>query len=533
MDTPLVQQLLRPSAFDHACDAMALIETHISWVVLSGPFAYKIKKPVSFEFLDFSTLALRHHYCEREVELNRRFAPDLYLGVVPITLHAGSPRLHGDGTAVDYAVKMRRMNQTDLLAHIANTAGLSDVITRALAAELARLHGLLTALYPDPDGDVPGTPAALYMAMAQNFRQLDCPHLRRSDLVQMRSIRSWWNARFETLTEALRQRVVNGHIIEGHGDTHLGNIALVEGRIQLFDCIEFNRDFRVLDSIGEVALLCMDIAARGHSSAANRLISDYLEYSGDYGGLELLPLYQSYFAVVRAKVHLLQASQQTAHRDKVSPDQRFTPETQQGAAVYQSCQHYLSIAAGYQTPQRLFLAITHGVSGSGKSTLAAGLTEQSGAVRLRSDVERKRLAGLAPEQRIAAAKKPILYSRSMSQQTFDRLMALAGKVIGAGFPVIVDATFLHRRVRDRFAQLAADLEVPFFIIDCDADPAELRRRLTARQRANSDASDADIAVMENQLKEREPLSGPELKHRVTALATGENLWSTIQSHLQR
>ncbi len=541
MDTALVQQLLRPSAFEHSCEDMALLETHISWVVLSGPFAYKIKKPVSFEFLDFSTLALRQHYCTREVELNRRFAPDLYLGVVPVTLHADGPRLDGDGAPVDYAVKMQRMAQTALLANIANTSGLGEAITRPLAAELARLHKLLPPLYPDPESDTPGTPGALFEAMAQNFRQLDCGRLQQADRAQMQSVRHWWTVRFEDMTGVLRQRIANGHVIEGHGDTHLGNIAMVDGRIQLFDCIEFNRAFRIMDSIGEVALLCMDLAARGHSAAANRLISDYLEYSGDYAGLELLPLYQSYFAVVRAKVHLLEASQREAQNiddpasrslSEAPPDSSKDPSPDSAPnTAYQSCQHYLSIAADYQLRRRLFLAITHGVSGSGKSTLAGGLTERSGAIRLRSDVERKRLAGLAPEQRTGEHQKPALYSRSMSQETFDRLLLLAERIIRAGFPVIVDATFLHRKLRDRFAQLAEEVAVPFIILDCAADPTELRRRLTARERANSDASDAGIAVMERQLKDREALSGLELPHRVQALNSEDDLWSAIQARL--
>jgi predicted kinase len=326
----------------------------------------------------------------------------------------------------------------------------------------------------------------------------------------------WWLDRFEALQPRLQERAREGHVIDGHGDSHLGNIALIDGQVRLFDCIEFNPAFRIMDSIGETALLNMDMAARGCTAAANGFLSDYLEYSGDYSGLALLDLYRSYFALVRVKVNLLR---EAADRPNIS-----------SSKTYRAGCRYLALAGQYCESRRPFLAITFGVSGSGKSTIAGKLTVQSGAIRIRSDVERKRLAGLAPEQRSQPAQVKSLYCKAMSQRTFNRLEILSREIINAGFAVIVDATFLHRQVRKRFEQLARELDVAFIIIECKADEADLRRRLVARENQNRDASDAGVAVMENQLKALEPLTRSELARTIAIRTTehSDSLWSEVQ-----
>jgi aminoglycoside phosphotransferase family enzyme/predicted kinase len=516
VDSASIQQLLATAPCGSGTERAILRETHISWVILRGEFAYKIKKPVNFGFLDFSSLELRRHFCEEELRLNRRFSPELYLAVVPITSTEQGAQIDGSGSAIDYAVKMRRFDEKQLLDDIAARGELSDKLLRALGKELAQLHSSLPACHPDPAGGEPGTPAALLEAIEQNFQLISNYPLPEVQTRQLQAVRQWSVQRYGELQALLTQRVIEGWVIDGHGDAHLGNIALVDGAVRLFDCIEFNASFRIMDSVSEIAFLTMDLDARGYHNESHRLLTDYLEYCGDYAGLALLDLYRSYFAMVRAKVSLL----------RESPQQTAITSTE----GYQAFLSYLELAQGYTTPGRNFLAITHGVSGTGKSTIAGMLVAVSGAVRIRSDVERKRLAGLLPEQRSKPQDEAVFYGTAMSRKTFCKLEALAELAIGAGFPVIIDATFLHRRVRDTFRTLAHTLSVPFVIIDCMAPPEQLRQRLVERERHGQDASEAGVAVMEQQLGVDEALTGEELGHRLEADSTEDaaTLWQRFQ-----
>lgn len=516
MNSASIQQLVATlSAGEHSCRAL-LRETHISWVILCKEYAYKIKKPLNLGFLDFSSLELRQHFCQEELRLNRRFSPQLYLAVVAVTQGENGPVLEGDGPVIDYAVKMRRFSEEQLLDVIAAGGGLDHGLLRALALELARVHDTLPACHPDPNSAEPGTPLALHKAVEQNFEQIRQYALPEAQLAELKSIREWSQQRYVQLLPLLEQRLREGRVIDGHGDAHLGNIAFIDGKVRLFDCIEFNPAFRVMDSISEIAFLAMDMAARGYHGASRRLLTDYLEYSGDYAGLPALGLFWSYFAMVRAKVSLLR-----------EPKKCVEITTTPG---YRDFLRYLQLANAATQSTKLFLAIMHGVSGSGKSTVAGALVEQSGAVRIRSDVERKRLAGMTPEQRSEPQQRDSLYSASMSRDTFSRLEKLASIVIGAGFPVIVDATFLHRDTRDTFHSLARSLSVPFVIVDCFAEPEQMRQRLVERALHARDASEADVGVMERQLASAQGLTKREQPYRLAADSSedGATLWRRLK-----
>jgi len=516
VDSANIQQLLPGAPGGDDTGRGILRETHISWVILKGEYAYKIKKPVNFGFLNFSSLELRRHFCEEELRLNRRFSPELYLAVVPITRDEQGARLEGSGPTIDYAVKMRRFDEKQLLDNIAVRGELSHSLLRALARELAQLHSSLPTCHPDPASGEPGTPAALHKAVEQNFQQIRNYPLPKAQLRRLEEVRQWSVQRYDELQPVLTQRVLDGWVIDGHGDAHLGNIALVDGTVRLFDCIEFNASFRIMDSVAEIAFLTMDLDARGYHHESHRLLTDYLEYRGDYAGLAPLDLYRSYFAMVRAKVSLLRES-----------PQRTTITTADG---YREFLRYLQLAQRYIEPNQCFLAITHGVSGTGKSTIAGALVAASGAVRIRSDVERKRLAGLLPEQRSEPQDEAVLYGSAMSRKTFTRLEVLAELAIKAGFPVIIDATFLHRHVRDSFHTLAHKLSVPFIIIDCLAQPGQLRQRLVERERQGQDASEAGVAVMEQQLGIDQALAGEELDYRLEADSSEDvaTLWQRFK-----
>jgi aminoglycoside phosphotransferase family enzyme/predicted kinase len=527
LDKDSIGQLLRSPALRGDGSEPELRETHISWVILAGEYAYKIKKPVNFGFLDFSTLEQRCFFCAQELALNKRFAPELYLAVVPITASANGPVLASsgqgvaDGELLDYAVQMRRFDEAQLLSNIAARGELDRPLVRALGRELARQQATAPACYPVPGSDEPGSPAALRAAMVQNFAQARAYPLQAARQQLLEAVERWSLQRHDQLLALLAQRAATGRVLDGHGDAHLGNITLVDGRVRLFDCIEFNPAMRIMDSIAEIAFLCMDLQARGHEPESHCLLGDYLEYRGDYEGLPLLDLYRSYFAMVRAKVALL--------REPASSADITATE------AYRDFCRYLQLAHSCCQRPAPFLAITHGVSGTGKSTIADKLVGASGALRLRSDVERKRLFGLAPEQRSAPADEAELYSSAMSRRTFDRLASLAAQSVAAGYAVIVDATFLHRDSRQRFFQLAQERQLPFAILDCVAPSGEVQRRLQEREQRGNDASEAGVRVMLSQQANAQPLTAREQRYQVQASSTASagELWRRLQAGLRR
>lgn len=492
VDDAWVRALLRADAFPHPVGELQLIETHISWLLLTGDWVYKIKKPLDLGFLDFTSLQQRHFFCDEELRLNRRFAPQLYVEVVPIFGPRDRPTLlrpvAADAQApLDYAVRMRQFEQRDLLDAVAARGELDASLLRRLAAKLAMLHGELPIWRGDDDF---GRATTIAAAMRQNFAQIGAYDLDAAARTELAALEQWTEQQLQRHWNLLEQRRREGFVRECHGDPHLGNITLWQGEPLLFDCIEFNPAFRIVDTVAELAFLAMDLEARGQRESAWQLLSDYFEYrthqgGDDYAGMVLLDFYRCYYALVRAKVALLERPAQEALDDDRA--QRF--------------RHYLALARSYSAPRPRFLALMHGVSGSGKSTVAMALATRAGAIRLRSDVERKRLARLAPEQPSDPAQREYFYSAAMSRRVFAQLEQIAAQLLRAGFAVVVDATFLHRRARAPFLALAQQLAVPAFILDCRCEEAELVARLQARR---GDASEADVAVMRRQLQQGDP-----------------------------
>lgn len=491
-----IEALRDPRCYPHACDGIEVLETHISWVVLTGQYAYKIKKPVELGFLDYGTLARRKFFCEEELRLNRRLAPHLYLDVVAITGSEDTPIMGGTTQAFEYAVKMRQFPQDRLLSRMAEQEQLSAGVVDEIAHTVARFHQAIDVA--DPDTSL-GEPATVLAAMRYNFTAI---HERVSDeplLQTLSALEAWTLDSHEQLHATIHKRKRQGYVRECHGDMHLGNIALIDGEVTVFDGIEFNEDYRWIHVMSELAFLLMDLDDRGLHTLAHRALNLYLQDTGDYEGLVLLHFFQVYRALVRAKVEAIRASQ-----DDLSSDER--------EGHIEHCRHYTDLATSYTVVPHSALLITHGVSGTGKSVLSGALAEQSGAIWLRSDIERKRLHGLAPRARTDSGIEQGVYGTDATAATYGRLLALSEIILRAQFTVIVDATFLDPLQRRAFAQLAKRLGVRFLILDARASRDTLQTRVQSRRARDRDASDATLEVLHYQLARDTGLSSQERDH---------------------
>ena len=488
----LVAALARPAPFGADCEGVTVLETHISYVLLTGRYAYKLKKAVDFGFLDFTTLSARRFFCEEELRLNRRLAPALYLDVVPITGSIDAPVVGGEGPALEYAVKMREFPQDELASRLLARGELAPADIDMLAAKVAQFHA---AIEVAAAGAGFGAPEGILQRARDNCTAilplLDDP----AERAEIDALGAWTEREHIARRGALLRRVEQGFVRECHGDLHLGNIARIDGELTIFDCIEFNPALRWIDVMSEVAFTVMDLEDRGHADLGRRFLDAYLERGGDYGGLAVLHFYLVYRALVRAKIARLRAAQ-------------LAPGEARSAAIAEY-RGYVRLARDYAAASRPAIVIAHGLSGSGKTTLSQALLETLGAVRIRSDVERKRLHGLDARERNRRGIDRGLYRATATDATYQRLAKLTREIVAAGFVAIVDAAFLKRAQRELFRDLAGELRVAFVIVDFAASEATLRERVARRTAAGADASDADLAILGYQLHTQEPLAPEE------------------------
>lgn len=490
----IITALQSAGRFPHPVGDFRLIETHISCILLTGGIAYKFKKPVDLGFLDFSTLERRREDCEVELQLNRRLAPSLYLDVTAITGSAEAPQLDGPGTPIEYALKMKQFDDSRRLDRLAADDRLTGEQIDQVALTLARFH---QGLAPAPPDSGYGSFEGIAERIRENFNQIsariDDPDL----LSRLEPLRQWSEAQLEQHQDDFEQRRREGWIRECHGDLHLANMVDIDGQVEIFDCLEFSSDLRWIDTLSEIAFLLMDLDYQGRHDLAWRFLNEYLEYANDYMGLSLLDDYRVYRAMVRAKVAAIDHEQ---HRD----------DAQRAAAARHELGRHLKLAQAYT--QRLDatpIVLMHGLSGSGKSRLAQQLAETCNCIRIRSDVERKRLLGLSPLDSTRAEGAAAAYRPEVSRKTYQRLQALAYGIVDAGLPVFVDATFLEREQRQSFIRLARVAGIPLIILDVAAPEPVLRERIQARARRGGDPSEADLAVLDHQLANEEPLSEAE------------------------
>jgi hypothetical protein len=470
-----IQHLLRPSAYPHAVGEIRLRETHVSWVILTGDFSYKLKKPIKLAFLDMTSLSHRHMLCLEELRLNRRLAPDLYLDVVTVTRDALGLRVGGSGTVVDYAVKMRQFDASEELPSLLGRDDVSCGEIAALAERLAQFHATAARAAPAAEFDYQ---RQLRQSVLGNLATLIAHRPAGTNVPELGHLSDWTHDEMHDLLPVFAERQARGFVRECHGDLHAANIVRWEGQLTPFDCLEFDPSLRFIDVMSDIAFLYMDLKSYRRKDLASQLLSGYLETTGDYAGVHTLAFHAVYRALVRAMVDALSAEQRPA--DARALTERFLARTR--------------TAMEFTSPPRPTLYIMHGASGSGKSWLSARLVPLLGAIRMRSDLERKRMGSGNAE----------LYTPEARERVYRHMVDCAETSLSAGLCTIVDASFLNLADRQAFRALAARRQADFSIIACMADKAELIRRIGAR--SARDPSDADVAVLETQLDQMQALT---------------------------
>ena len=485
----LVKALLNPECYPHSVENVKMIETHISFVFLTGSYAYKVKKAVNLGFLDFTTLKLRHFFCQEELRLNRRLAPDLYLDVIPISGTPLKPKVDTELNILEFAVRMRQFPQQGLLNNVLACGDLTTNHIDELATAVASFHQRIERAKSNQNY---GCAPDIKLSMRQNFTQIRVMLDLSTEKNNLSQIEAWSHTEYEALLSVFEQRRRHSFIRECHGDLHLGNIALVEGKIQIFDCIEFNANLRWIDIMNETAFLVMDLEEHGRQDFAWRFLNAYLQETGDYEGLLLLRYYKTYRAMVRAKVARISASQ-------------LTLSIEDKKAALNAYSSYTKYARKITKPVKSGLIITNGLSGSGKTFVSQSLLENLGAIRIRSDIERKRLQKISLKKKSDSNVGAGIYSTSVTRDTYEELRRLTNLILEAGYLVIIDAAFLLRWQRDSMHRLAEERNVPFVIVNCLAKNEELRRRLIQRECEGKDLSEATPEILSFQLKTQEPL----------------------------
>jgi hypothetical protein len=500
----LISALQSAAVYPHSVSSFQVVETHISWVILTGQFAYKIKKAVNLGFLDFSTLERRRHFCEEELRLNARWAPRLYVGLVSINGSPDSPSIQdpeNDSEAIEYAVKMLQFPQSAQLDRQLEEGLLREDDLLVLAETIANKHEQARVIEYANDRESVGKVRAPILG---NFAPVE----RAIDMDLLERVRLWTEATLKALKPVLIQRRQEGFVRECHGDLHLSNLVRFDGDIVAFDCVEFSPDLRNIDVLSDIAFLVMDLIACARHDLAFAFLNRYLERTGDYAGMKVFGLYVVYHAMIRAKVAAIRA---TERRDEARREKDVD-----------AVKHNLAVAARWIKTTKVMLIAMHGYSGSGKTWLSSQLLSRMRAIRLRSDIERKRLSGIAELADSNSKPGSGLYAPESNAAVYSHLLDAAGRLLDAGYNVIIDAAFLRRTDREALFSLAASRKVSPVFVSTSAAEAELEQRLKRRGQAGGEASEATVNVLRYQLETADPLADAEIP-RVVYVCTEQNV----------
>ena len=499
----LVKALSEPSFYPHPVDEVRFLQTHISSVFLTGDFVYKLKKPVNFGFLDFSTLELRERYCRAEVELNRRLAPEVYLGVRALTLEGDRLQLDGAGEVIDWLVEMRQLDQDLLGVRMLERGQLDEQNIEELVEILVPFyHRARTGAGVDAFGTI----EAVKFNTDENFAQTEAYVGKLITRERFDHIRDWTNAVYAERQELFERRVAEGRIRESHGDLHLDNIFFRSPPV-IFDCIEFNDRLRCGDIAVDLAFLAMDLDFRGRPDLSKRLVERFVQTSGDRELLDLLDIYKCYRAYVRGKICSF-----TSADPAVDDEQR---RLQRNLA-----RHYFGLAYRYAggggSPS---LVVLHGLMGTGKTSIARYMRDDLGWYLISTDSVRKQISGVGENTRVYVPYNEGLYSPEMSRRTYAEVCRRAEHLLEAGFSVAVDGAFKKQSDREPVFEVAERTGANLLFVETTCDPLAQQKRLEKRQ-LHETRSDGRVELMEEQRADFEP-PNPESAELFVEIATDD------------
>ena len=482
----LVQALLSPKAYPETPKQIKLVQTQMSFVFLADKYVYKVKKPVNLGYLDYTTLDKRHFYCQREVELNRRLCPEVYLGVVPITKGKGSFLMGGQGEVIEYAVKMRRLPQEAMMDVLLASNQVSPEMVTRVAQRLAKFH---QEAETNASISAFGELKAINKNTEENFTQTEKYIGKTISQEEYQRIREYTDSVIEGNASLFHRRIADGRIRDCHGDLHAAHICFTAG-ICIYDCIEFNDRFRYCDVASEVAFLAMDLDHYGRADLSNAFVDAYIDMSQDRELSQLLNFYKCYRAYVRGKVESF----------KLDDPYITKAEKRQTLDIASS---YFDLAYSYIRSKPI-LFITAGLVGTGKTTLAQALARRLGLVVISSDVTRKQLASISVTEHRFEEFDTGIYSAEFSRKTYDKMFSQAKDILSGGRSVILDASFIKAEERLKAKRLAEKMGADFFIVECSLDEESIKQRLAQRLKEGT-TSDGRWEIYEPQKRQFEPV----------------------------
>lgn len=491
----IASALMNPEVYDEVVNNVRMVQTHISWIFLTGRYVYKVKKPVNFLFLDFSTLEKRKFYCEKELELNKRLAPDMYLEVVPINEFGGEIKIKGNGRAIEYAVKMKELPQESMMLKLLEKNKIGKDTIERIVKNLIKFHSKIDVRTKDQFDSL----NAIKFNWEENFNQVSPFVPRFVEREKFDFIKRNIDKFFINNRDIFEKRISEGKIRECHGDLHSGNIFITD-KIYIFDAIEFSERLRVIDVANEVAFLAMDLDFQKRPDLSNYFVEKYIEYSKDKELKKILNFYKCYRAFVRGKINFFRFS------DKgVSDEEKLEAE--------QMAKKYFDLSYSYAKNLNPRLVIMCGLIGTGKSIFAKSLAKKIKAEVIRSDVVRKDFAKISPNVHKFEEYRKGIYSEKFTDRTYKEMIDCAKKVLLDGTSCILDATFSKKKYRKEAANLAKELNLPFFIVECTCPENIIKKRLERRMMVKS-VSDGRWEIFLDQKKSFEPVTQEEGEHIV-------------------
>jgi len=494
----IIDALLNPDAYDENVKNIRLVQTHISWIFLTGKHVYKVKKPVDFGFLDFTTLEKRKFFCKKELELNKRLASDMYIEVVPINQLGGKIKIKGDGDPVEYAVKMKELPQETMMLKLLEKGSVNNRMIDRIAKIISDFHFKAKTI----------NHSYVKYVWEENFNQVR-PFIDRTiDKNQFDFIEKTIQQFLINNKLLFEKRIKEGKIRDCHGDLHSGNIFIAE-KIYIFDAIEFNEKFRSIDVASEIAFLSMDLDFHNREDLSKYFVEKYIEYSKDYGIKKLLDFYKCYRAYVRGKVNNFKLNDKN-----ISDKEKIESERE--------AKKYFDLAFSYSKRLSPKLVIMCGLTGSGKSNVSKNIAKIIKGKIIRSDVVRKELGGISSSEHKFDDYKSGLYSKEFTDKTYIEMINISRETLSKGISCVIDATFSKKKYRKEASNLAKEFNLPFFIVECTCPEHVIKNRLEKRIKGKS-ISDGRWEIYLDQKKDFEFIESDEKEHIVIDTTKKNNL----------